>query len=457
MSRFPFLYFFTSVVVLVFYPFEKEKSFFKKNVFLHKKIDFYGNRKQLMSKTIAFNPLSLPVYVMAKPAGSACNLNCNYCYYLEKEKLYPNRKKQEMSDELLEIFTKSYIEAQPVNEVLFTWHGGETLLRDISFYKKALQFQKKYCRGRTIDNVLQTNGVLLTDDWCRFFKDANFLIGISIDGPEHCHDVYRKNAGGKGTFARVMKGVELLQKHAVEFNTLSVINDYNVQFPLDVYRFLKEIGSQYMQFSPVVERISDERTDGLKLLPPDENVQGRLASWSVDPQKFGQFYIEIFDEWVRNDVGRYYVQLFDSTLANRVGAQPGVCIFAEKCGHAVAMEFNGDVYACDHFVFPEYKLGNLRSQTIFEMMFQEKQLQFGADKQDKLPNQCFDCEVLKFCHGECPKNRIARTADGEPGLNYLCAGYKAFFKHALPYMDFMANELHFKRPPANVMYIARGK
>ena len=410
-----------------------------------------------MSKTISFNPLTLPTYVMAKPAGSMCNLNCSYCYYLEKEKLYQNRKKLEMSDESLELFTKSYIEAQPVKEVLFTWHGGETLLRDISFYRKAIMYQRKYGRGRVITNSLQTNGVLLNDEWCRFFKDNDFLIGISIDGPEHCHDVYRKNKGGAGTFRQVMRGIELLQKHGVDFNTLSVINDYNVQFPLDVYRFFKEIGSQYMQFSPIVERVSDFRPDGLTLLPPEENVEAELASWTVNPVKFGQFYIEIFDEWVRNDVGVWYVQLFDSTLANAVGAQPGVCIFAETCGHAAALEFNGDLYACDHYVFPEYKLGNIRTQTIFEMMFQERQLQFGVDKRDKLPAQCRQCDVLKFCHGECPKNRIATTETGEAGLNYLCQGYKAFFHHALPYMEFMANELHFERPPANVMNFARSR
>ena len=410
-----------------------------------------------MSKTIAFNPLSMPTYVMAKPAGSLCNLDCAYCYYLEKEKLYANRKKMEMSDQTLEHFTKSYIEAQPVKEVLFTWHGGETTLRDISFYRQALHYQRKHGRGRQIDNVIQTNGTRLNDEWCRFFKDNNFLVGISIDGPEHCHDIYRKNKGGSGTFKEVMRGIELLQKHNVEFNTLSVINDYNVQFPIDVYRFFKEIGSRFMQFTPIVERVSDTRSDGLTLLPPDPNVEGRLASWSVDPVQFGQFNIEIFDEWVRNDVGQYFVQLFDATLANQVGAQPGVCIFAETCGHASAMEFNGDLYACDHYVFPEYKLGNIRTHTIFEMMFQEKQLRFGADKRDTLPEQCRNCEVLQYCRGECPKNRISYTADGEYGLNYLCAGYKAFFKHAKPYMEFMANELHHKRPPANVMHFARAK
>lgn len=360
-----------------------------------------------------------------------------------------------MSDEVLERFTKSYIEAQPTKEVLFTWHGGETLLRKIDFYKKALHYQYKYGRNRTITNTLQTNGTLLTDEWCRFFKDNQFLIGISIDGPEHCHDTYRTNNAGKGSFKQVMKGIELLQKHNVDFNTLSVINDYNVQFPLDVYRFFKEIGSQYMQFSPIVERITDNNSYGLTLLPPEENVDGKLASWSVNPIKFGKFYIEIFDEWVRRDVGTYFVQLFDAMLANQVGAPPGVCIFAEKCGHAAAMEFNGDVYACDHYVFPAYKLGNVKQKTIFEMMFQEEQLQFGEDKLAKLPTQCRQCEVLKYCHGECPKNRIAKTSDGEYGLNYLCRGYKAFFKHAKPYMEFMANELYFKRAPANVMNMAQ--
>ena len=406
-----------------------------------------------MKKTFAFNPLSMPTYVMAKPNGSSCNLNCSYCYYLEKEKLYENRKKMQMSDSTLELYVESYIQAQPVPEVLFTWHGGETLLRDISFYKKALAFQRKYGRGRHIDNSLQTNGTLLTDEWCKFFKDNNFLIGISIDGQEHCHDHYRKNKGGKDTFNQVMKGIELLQKHGVEFNTLSVINDYNVDYPLEIYNFFKEIGSKYMQFSPIVEKITQSRPDGLHLLPPDGlgSDDAVLAPWTVDAKKFGEFYIAIFDEWVKKDVGQYYVQLFDAALAGTVGEQPGVCIFGETCGHATAMEFNGDLYACDHYVFPEYKIGNIKTHTIYEMVFSEKQLRFGADKRDTLPTQCRQCEFLKLCHGECPKNRIIKTKIGESGLNYLCEGYYAFWKHTKPYMDFMANELHFKRPPANVM------
>ena len=410
-----------------------------------------------MEKTILFNPLSLPTYVMAKPVGSVCNLNCSYCYYLEKEKLYPNRKKMQMSHELLEKYTEAYINSHTVPELLFTWHGGETLLAGISFYRKALALQKKYGRGRQIDNSLQTNGVLLNDEWCRFFKDNNMLIGISIDGPEHCHDMYRKNLGGHGTFKQVMRGIELLQKHEVEFNVLSVINDYNAQYPLEVYRFFKEIGAQYMQFTPIVERISHNRPDGLELLPPTKTDDATLAEWTVSSKKFGQFYIDIFDEWVRNDVGRFYVQLFDSTLANFVDEMPGTCIFGKTCGHASVMEFNGDVYACDHFVFPEYKLGNIHTQTIIEMMFSDKQLRFGDDKRNTLPQQCFECEFLNLCNGECPKNRISIDKYGNEGLNYLCQGYKAFFKHTMPYMQFMANELHFKRPPANVMYFARSQ
>ena len=411
-----------------------------------------------MSKTILFNPLSMPTYVMAKPVGSICNLNCSYCYYLEKENLYGNRKSFHMSDETLERYIKSYIEAQPVPEVLFTWHGGETLLRDLAFYRKVIALQKKYGRGRKIDNSLQTNGTLLNDDWCKFFKENNFLIGISIDGPEHCHDFYRKNKGGQPTFKKVMKGIELLQKHEVEFNTLSVINNYNVEFPLEIYNFFKEIGSTYMQFAPIVERMTEEqRPDGLKLLPPSSDYEGTLAPWTVDARKFGQFYIKIFDEWVRNDVGKFYIQIFDATLANTVGEQPGCCIYAETCGHASVMEFNGDVYACDHFVFPEYKIGNVKTHTIYEMMFSENQLRFGADKRDLLTTQCRECEFLKLCNGECPKNRIIKTSTGEPGLNYLCAGFKAYYRHTKPYMEFMANELFFKRPPSNVMQWARSQ
>lgn len=404
-----------------------------------------------MSDTLFFSPLSFPIYVMAKPVGPLCNMDCEYCYYLEKEGLYKNRKGSKMSDDLLERFTDAYINCQTAPFVQFTWHGGESLLRGIDFYRKALKFQEKYSRGREISNCIQTNGLLLNDEWCRFFKENNFLVGISIDGPEKLHDRYRKDCGGRGTFARVMKGIEMLRKHQVDFNTLSVINDYNVRYPLDVYHFFKEIGSQYMQFSPIVERLGS-RPDGLELLTAvDHPADTELASWSVGPTAYGDFYIEIFNEWVQNDVGRYFVQMFDATLAGMTGEQPGVCIYGKTCGHALAMEHNGDVYACDHFVYPEYLRGNINRETLVAMTLSEEQKRFGNLKQSALPGQCRHCRFLKLCNGECPKNRFAVTADGEPGLNYLCLGLQRYYTHVQPYMEFMAEELRNQRPPANIM------
>lgn len=412
-----------------------------------------------MKKTLFVNPFPMPKYIMAKPAGAACNLDCSYCYYLEKKNLYKEKASLMMSDIVLEKYISDYIAMQPVPEVLFTWHGGEALLRDIDFYRKALKWQQLYGKGRKIENTLQTNGVLLNDEWCRFFKDNGFLIGISIDGPEHCHDIYRKDRAGQGSFRKVMRGIELLQKHDVPFNTLSVINNYNAEFPLEVYRFFKEIGSCFMQFAPVVERIvHDRRVDGLTLSPAcDENHASRLAVWSVRPEQFGDFYKTIFDEWVRNDVGRYYVQLFDATLANMVHGMPGVCIFSRTCGHAAAMEFNGDLYACDHYVFPEYRLGNILLHPVFEMMLSEKLARFGNDKYDLLPQQCKACTFLNLCNGECPKNRIVETNEQGKNLNYLCSGYKAFFSHAQPYMEYMANQLQQGLAPANVMQWDKNK
>jgi len=398
-----------------------------------------------------FSPFAKPVYVMLKPAGALCNLACDYCYYLEKGKLYPNVKNLVMSDELLERFIEQYMECQTMSSVLFTWHGGETLMRPISFYKKALELEKKYARGRQVDNCIQTNGTLLTDEWCKFFHDNNFLVGISIDGPQEFHDEYRRNRQGLPSFFKVMKGIELLKKHQVEYNAMAVVNDYNADYPIEFYNFFKEIECHYIQFAPIVERMA-QHVDGTKLTSPDEiEADIQLAPFSVSPEQWGNFLCGLFDEWIKKDVGDYYVQIFDSTLANWVGEQPGVCTFATTCGHAGVMEFNGDVYSCDHFVFPEFKLGNIREKTLTEMMYSERQLQFGADKNDKLPSQCRNCEYLFACHGECPKNRISRTADGEPGLNYLCSGYKKFFHHVAPYMDFMKKELQAKRPPANVM------
>lgn len=399
-----------------------------------------------------FAPFAKPMYVMLKPGGSACNLNCTYCYYLEKEYLYPSVKSQLMSDQLLEKFIEQYLDSQTQPQVMFTWHGGETLLRPISFYKKALEMQKKYARGRTIDNSIQTNGTLLTDAWCEFFKENNFLVGISIDGPQEFHDEYRRNKGGLPTFVKVMKGINLLKKHGVEYNAMAVVNDYNADYPVEFFNFFKQIDCRYIQFAPIVERLGN-RTDGLKLSAPHEEAV--LTDFSVSPVQWGKFLCGLFDEWIKEDVGKFYIQMFDSTLANWVGEQPGICTLARHCGHAGVMEFNGDVYSCDHFVFPEFKLGNLNTDTLTSMMYSEKQLKFGTDKHDKLPRQCKECEFLFACNGECPKNRFAYTKDGEPGLNYLCAGWKMFYGHVAPYMDFMKHELLNERAPANVMEWAK--
>lgn len=396
-----------------------------------------------------FSPFEEPLYVMLKPAGAMCNLACEYCYYLEKSHMYNEGPKTLMSDSLLEHFVKQYIESQTTPNVLFLWHGGETMMRPLSFYQKALELQKKYARGRTIDNAFQTNGTMLTDEWCRFFKENNWLVGVSIDGPKEVHNAYRQNRLGQPSFDQVMRGINLLSKHGVKWNAMAVVNDLNVKHPQEFYRFFKSIGCRYIQFTPIVERFATHE-DGRHLATPNQN-DCQLAHFSVTPEDWGNFLCTIFDEWVRNDVGKYFIQIFDATLANWVGVDPGLCTMARNCGHAGVMEFNGDVYSCDHFVFPEYKLGNIRQNTLLEMMYSERQLEFGRMKQGSLPGQCRKCDYLFACNGGCPKDRFAQTVDGEPNLNYLCKGYHQYFKHVAPYMDYMKNELMSQRPPANVM------
>ena len=395
------------------------------------------------------NPFARPLYVMLKPAGSLCNLRCKYCYYLEKNALYTEQKNHVISDEMLDKFIREYIEAQTSPDVLFCWHGGETLMRPISFYRRAIELQRKYARGRRIDNTIQTNATMLTDEWCEFFRENNFLVGVSIDGPQEFHDEYRRTATGKPTFHKVMQGKRLLNKHNVEWNALAVVNDFNADYPLEFYNFFKEIGCHYIQFTPIVER-RIERNDGLSLAPGMEEG-GELVDFSVTPEQWGKFLCTIFDEWVRHDVGTYFIQIFDATLANWAGVQPGLCSLAKECGHAGVMEFNGDVYSCDHFVYPEHLLGNINEKTITEMMYGEKQREFAKLKHELLPQQCRECPVEFACHGECPKNRFTRDKYGNPGLNYLCKGYRQFFEHVKPYMDFMKGELDAKRPPSNVM------
>lgn len=396
------------------------------------------------------SPFSRPLYVMTKPAGASCNLACEYCYYLEKLQLYRHDARHVMSDEMLERFVKQYIESQTMQQVLFCWHGGETLMRPLSFYEKVVRLQRQYAQGRQIDNVIQTNGTMIDDRWAQFFHDQGWLVGVSIDGPEEFHDEYRRNKTGRPSWRQVMRGINCLNKHQVEWNAMAVVNDFNADYPLDFYQFFKDIGCHYLQFTPIVERISTH-PDGRHLASMADDAQAELADFSVTPEQWGHFLCTVFDQWVRNDVGSTFVQLFDATLANWMGMEGSLCTMARECGHAGVMEYNGDVYSCDHFVFPEYKLGNIRDNTLTEMMYSDRQRAFGQNKYRSLPEQCKSCHYLFACHGECPKNRFSETAQGEPGLNYLCQGYYRFFEHVAPYMDFMKRELTAHRPPSNVM------
>lgn len=406
-----------------------------------------------MNDNIA-NPFAKPLYVMLKPAGAHCNLACKYCYYLEKNKLYPTAQRHLMSDEMLEQFTREYIEAQTMNQVLFTWHGGEPLLRSIDFYRKALSLQQKYAGGRRIDNVIQTNGTLLTDEWCEFFAQNHWLVGISIDGPQPDHDHYRLTAAGKPSWKKVMQGIKLLKKHGVERNAMAVVNAYNANHPLEFYRFFKENGCQFLQFTPIVERLT-RHEDGRTLASLADKDEISLSEASVAPEQWGYFLCAIFDEWVRKDVGKIFVEIFDCTLANWMGISPGICAYSKECGHAGVMEHNGDVYSCDHFVFPEYKLGNIRDHSLIDMLYGEQQQEFSRLKHSSLPRQCKECDMEFACHGECPKNRFMKDKYGDSGLNYLCPGYYHYYQHVAPYMDYMKQELMSQRPPSNIMKVVQ--
>lgn len=406
-----------------------------------------------MNDNIA-NPFAKPLYVMLKPAGAHCNLACKYCYYLEKNKLYPTAQRHLMSDEMLEQFTREYIEAQAMNQVLFTWHGGEPLLRSIDFYRKALSLQQKYAGGRRIDNVIQTNGTLLTDEWCEFFAQNHWLVGISIDGPQPDHDHYRLTAAGKPSWKKVMQGIKLLKKHGVEWNAMAVVNAYNANHPLEFYRFFKENGCQFLQFTPIVERLT-RHEDGRTLASLADKDKISLSEASVAPEQWGYFLCAIFDEWGRKDVGKIFVEIFDCTLANWMGISPGICAYSKECGHAGVMEHNGDVYSCDHFVFPEYKLGNIRDHSLIDMLYGEQQQEFSRLKHSSLPRQCKECDMEFACHGECPKNRFMKDKYGDSGLNYLCPGYYHYYQHVAPYMDYMKQELMSQRPPSNIMKVVQ--
>lgn len=403
-----------------------------------------------------------PFHIMTKPVGPICNLDCTYCFYLEKEKLFGRTEKFRMSDALLDKYIREYIQSQSGPEISFAWQGGEPTLLGVDFFRKVVALQEEHNDGRPISNALQTNGTLLNDEWGEFLAEQRFLVGLSIDGPAELHDAYRVDKRQKPTFDRVMRGLEYLQKHKADYNTLTVVNRKNSKHPLKVYRFLKSIGSTFHQFIPLVERKPDSEAKELGLdlaSPPDldeiSDEHSPVTSWSVQPVAYGDFLIKIFNEWVKTDVGRIFVQLFDVALGNWMGVGSGLCVFAEKCGRALAMEHNGDLYSCDHFVYPRYNLGNLMNQALGAMVDSPAQTKFGEDKLTTLPKYCRNCDVRFACNGECPKHRFIRTPSGEPGLNYLCGGYKKFFNHIDPYMRVMMDLLNQQRPPAEIMPLAR--
>lgn len=381
-------------------------------------------------------------HVMTKPRGAICNLDCQYCYFLSKERLFPDSSFR-MSESLLEEYTRQYIEAQSVDHVTFAWQGGEPTLMGLEFFAQAVSYQEKYRKpGMTIENTLQTNGVALDDSWGAFLAEHNFLVGISIDGPRALHDHFRVDKGGAPTFDRVLRGLNCLKRHGVAFNILTTVHAANVEHPLEVYRFFRdELGAAFMQFIPIVER---ENATGFQ-------EGSTVTPRSVNAEGYGSFLVTIFDEWVRHDVGRVYVQLFDIALGAWLGMEPALCIFAETCGTALALEHNGDLFSCDHFVEPKHRLGNIIDVPLTALVESRQQYDFGQAKREALPAVCRACPVKFACNGGCPKDRFIQAPDGEPGLNYLCAGYKHFFTHIDRAMQIMAAELRAGRAPANVM------
>ncbi|NQU15552.1 MAG: anaerobic sulfatase-maturation protein [Desulfobacteraceae bacterium] len=404
---------------------------------------------------------NLPFAIIAKPFGPICNLDCRYCFYLEKKRLFRDTSRFQMTPEILETFIRQYIESQDVPAVHFSWQGGEPTLLGVDFFQRVVALQDRYANGKKVTNAIQTNGIVLDDGWCEFLANNDFLVGLSVDGPRELHDRYRVDKRQRPTFDAVMRGVGFLKKHGTSFNTLTVVNDVNSQSPLEVYLFLREIGDGFMQFIPLVERKPDHNAKGLGLslgLPPtpdDKDQTSTATPWSVRPKQLGEFYVRIFDEWVRKDVGKVFVQFFDVALGNWMGAGSGLCQFAPRCGHAAALEHNGDLYACDHYVYPKHKIGNTLESSLSELMASARQQKFGNDKRDLLPQYCRECEILFACNGDCPKHRFIKTPDGESGLSYLCTAYRRVFKHMGPYMGAMANLVRSGREAAQILeYVA---
>lgn len=409
-----------------------------------------------LSGPMAFN-------LMVKPAGSLCNLDCAYCYYLDKADIY-GRREPRMNLDMLEVFVREYIAANDVPEVTFNWHGGEPMVMGLDFYRKAVELERKYADGKTVHNTIQTNGTLLTPEWCSFLRDNNFLVGVSIDGPRDIHDRYRKDKGGVPTFDKVIRGIEMMYRSGVQYNTMTTVSKAGEGRGLEVYSFLKSIGSRFMQFMPVVEHVRYPLTaagkvnKGARPHIVDPGEEGAvIAPWSVSPISYGRYLCDIFDHWVRNDVGRYFVGQFDAALACWCGEQPGTCVYSQTCGGNTVIEHNGDLYPCDHFVYPKYRLGNVLETPLRQLMTSAQQIRFGIEKRNSLPRKCLGCEWLFACHGECPKHRFSRTEAGKTGLNVLCDGYRMFFRHVAPYMDRMKELLEARMPAAGVMPWAKAR
>jgi uncharacterized protein len=397
------------------------------------------------------------MHVLAKPIGPACNIKCDYCFYLEKHALFDAHEDMRMSDDVLAAYIRQYVESQPTPVVEFVWHGGEPTLLGLDFFRKVVELQKPFIGRKQITNSLQTNGMRLTDEWCEFFKEHNFFIGLSLDGPREIHDRYRKDHVGKPTFDEVMQGLRLLRKHGVEFNVLACVARETAHHPLEVYNFFKSEGVKFIQFTPIIERLPDAKTAeaGLWLATPakldGEEPNTLVTPWTVEPAKYGEFLVAIYEEWVKKDVGEIFVMNFEWALNAWIGNESPVCIFARNCGRAVAMEHNGDVYACDHYVYPEYRLGNVLNENLREMVEGSVASGFGPHKEKSLPEYCRKCEVLEACWGGCPKHRFTKTPDGEPGLHYLCAGYKIYFKHIRKYLNAFTKLLEHDIPPSEIM------
>jgi uncharacterized protein len=402
------------------------------------------------------------LHVVAKPIGPACNLNCEYCFYLEKQALFAAGGQYRMSDRVLSAFIAGYISSQPTPVVEFVWQGGEPTLLGIDFFKRALDLQKQFSGVKTITNSLQTNGTLLNDEWCRFLKRHNFMVGVSLDGPKEIHDRYRRDRRGQGTFEQVMRGLKLLQKQKVEYNVLTCVARDTAARPLEVYRFFRDTGVEFIQFTPVVERKPGPQSEGLGLRFAEpasldsREEQTDVTDWSVVPEEYGDFLIAVFEEWVRNDVGKIFVMNFEWTLNAWIGNPSPVCVHARQCGRSLVIEHNGDVYACDHCVYPRYRLGNILTDTLPRMVEKSLRSGFGITKEKALPRSCRECDVLAACQGGCPKHRFATTFDDQPGLHYLCDGYKKFFLHIRKYLHVMTQLLEHGQPVSLVMKALKG-